>query len=311
MEELIRQITYLTDENNFIEDENEEAMFNKNSGSMAATTERIMTMARTADTSNEQPNRRSDQPFPKPAKLIASTTRCNALKLSAPFSVGCDSNGSFLPTQCNENMCWCVDAAGNQLSASTTFEKGSRACQHTPVEAVEIEMLLQNPNKHSLDHLYDVLHRELAELLGRSPDNFRVHENYDGNAVLKFDLIDDNKIDIAFTIEEMIRQNSLVFYNGFLQPDITRSGFMHRINTTLPVPQPASGIPENTFQTIIFIIATASAFLVSIFVVFVMLKRGKNKVKNISYDSHKTIGTGDKYLDYSSPIFVLSTNEKE
>jgi hypothetical protein len=205
-------------------------------------------------------------------------------------------------------VCWCVDAAGNQLPASTTFAKGARSCQYTPVEAVEIEMLLQNPNKQNLDHLYDVLRRELADLLGRSPENFRVHENYDGNAVLKFDLTDDSKIDMAYAIEDAIRQNNLFLYNGFLQPDITRSGFMHRISVQLPVPQPASGIPQNTFQTIIFIIATASAFLVSIFVVFVMLKRGKNRMKNVTYDSHKT---GDKYLDYSSPIFVLSTNEKE
>jgi hypothetical protein len=42
-----------------------------------------------------------------------------------------------------------------------------------------------------------------------------------------------------------------------------------------------------------------------------MLKRGKNKDK--VYNQNKTIGgiDGDKYIDYTSPIFVLSANDIE
>ncbi len=140
------------------------------------------------------------------------------------------------------------------------------------------------------------------------PDNLRVNENVDGNVHLRFDLTDDNKIETAFALEEMVKQNNLMLVHGEMRPDMTLSRFVYKISN-LPVPQKASLIPESTFQTIVFILATTSAFLVSIFVVFIMLKRGKNKMK--TYNTNKSIGINDKFLDYSSPIFVLSANEEK
>lgn len=53
---------------------------------------------------------------------VPSATRCEAL------GGQCDENGKFLPTQCEENTCWCVDEAGNQLLHTNTFKKGEVQC---------------------------------------------------------------------------------------------------------------------------------------------------------------------------------------
>lgn len=301
IEQLINQITLISDGDNFIETEYEEPEMSANEKyTIAATavTERILEIANSIF---EEVANQSTQ------KLIASSTRCNALKATASFSVACDDVGAFEPTQCNEAVCWCVDAAGNQLPQSNTFSFGTKKCLFTPVDAVSIELHFPNQKRKTFKNLYDILRGELNLLLGEIPDNLRVHENSDGNIYLKFDLTDSNKIDTAFALEEMAKQNVLVLANGELKPDITLSRFVHR-SSNFPIPQPAALMPENTFQMIIFILATTSAFLVSIFVVFIMLKRGKNKMK--TYNTNKSIGMGDKFLDYSSPIFVLSANEK-
>lgn len=296
MEELIRQITYLVDENNFLENENERTI-EKNEkllNTPQTATEKLLNIA-----SERFDQKRSSN------VLVATTTRCSALRKAASFLVACDDAGGFMPTQCNGDVCWCVDAAGNQLPLSSTFKKDSKSCQFTAIDSVEIELHLTNPDKVKLHNLYDVLKEELMDLLGTTFDNFRVHENFDGSATLKIDLIDIDNVDTAFAIEEMVRDQNLLLFHGDLIPDITQSRFLHRTLTNLPIPQKASGIPESTFQTIVFIISTSSAFLISIFVVFIMLKRGKNKMKN--YDNNKSLG--DKFLDYSSPIFVLSPDK--
>lgn len=53
---------------------------------------------------------------------ISLTTRCQSL------GGQCDQEGKFLPTQCEENTCWCIDEAGNQLPNTNTFQKGEKLC---------------------------------------------------------------------------------------------------------------------------------------------------------------------------------------
>lgn len=54
---------------------------------------------------------------------ITITTRCQALEAQ------CDQHGKFLPMQCNnEDLCWCVDEAGNQLPLTNSFKKGEQQC---------------------------------------------------------------------------------------------------------------------------------------------------------------------------------------
>lgn len=294
MEELIRQMTIMVDEDNFIE--TDISVRSSTIDKIATTTEQILEIANSVYEESQ-----SSQ------SLIPTTTRCNALKATASFTVKCDEFGSFQPTQCNNATCWCVDQAGNQISENT-FSMGSNKCIFTPIDVVSIELYLLNPKTKVVRNVYDIVKVELKHLLGNMPDNLRVHENVDGSIHLKFDLTDENKIETAFALEEMVKQNNLVLVHGEMRPDITMSRFVYKISN-LPVPQKASLIPESTFQTIVFILATTSAFLVSIFVVFIMLKRGKNKMK--TYNTNKSIGINDKFLDYSSPIFVLSANEEK
>lgn len=287
MEELIRQITFMTDENNFVDEEDSQ------SEQLVAVTERILGISEQVGVSSR--------------RLIASTTRCDALRSTAQFIVNCDEAGKFFPTQCNLETCWCVDEAGNQLPWSNTFRKGSRKCQHTPLDAVEVELHLTNPNSVKLSNLYDVLYEDLKNLVGGFV-NFRVQENSDGSVTMKFDLIDDHKVNQAFAIEEMSRDENLFMFFGMLRPDFTQSKFSHRIPMT-NIPEKASlGIQQNTFHTIVFILATSSAFIISVLVIYVMLKKGKTKDMS-HYVNNKNIHSGDKYVDYSSPIFVLSANE--
>lgn len=287
MEELIRQITFLTDENNFSDDDDIKTE------QLISVTENVLRIEHTGVSSK---------------KLIASTTRCDALRSTAPFIVNCDDEGKFFPTQCNHETCWCVDEAGNQLPWSNTFRKGSRKCQHTPLDAVEIELLLINPNGVKLTNLYDMLYEDVKNLVGEGFVNFRVQENSDSTVTLKFDLIDDHKVNQAFAIEEMSKEENLYLFHGQLKPDVTQSKFSHRIPMT-NIPEKASlGIPQNTFHTIVFIMATSSAFIISILVIYVMLKKGRSKEKT-HYVNNKNIHSGDKYIDYTSPIFVLSAND--
>lgn len=50
------------------------------------------------------------------------SSRCEAV------GGACDSNGQFLPGQCDRDMCWCVDEAGNQLPNTSSFKKGEQLC---------------------------------------------------------------------------------------------------------------------------------------------------------------------------------------
>lgn len=49
-------------------------------------------------------------------------TRCQAL------GAQCDSQGRFTPKQCDGEICWCVDEAGNQLAHTNTFKDGEQLC---------------------------------------------------------------------------------------------------------------------------------------------------------------------------------------
>uniref|UniRef100_A0A182INC5 Thyroglobulin type-1 domain-containing protein n=1 Tax=Anopheles atroparvus TaxID=41427 RepID=A0A182INC5_ANOAO len=327
MEELIRQITFLVDENNYLVDEDLEpvppvsvasgpnyAPEPRYIGSVSSVTERVIELARTAESRNFVSDT-GDGPIAK--RLRASATRCQALQLAASFPVACDEAGSFEPMQCNGDTCWCVDAAGNQLPLSSTFPRGQRSCLFTPIDVVEIELRLSNVQRHRpLLHVYETLRTELSALVGNIYDNYRVQENADGSVTLRFDLIEPSKVDDAYAIEEMVRDGTFALYHGQLVADMTQSRFAHRVSPGQPLAQPSSGgVPESTFQTIVFVLATASAFLVAVFVVFVMLKRGRStKAKHYAGGGagEKIFAIGaDKYVDYSSPIFVLSANDSK
>lgn len=297
VEELIRQVTYMNDENSILDEGFEESfeISEQYITTMRAVTDKIISTT-------------TEKPKISATKLPIRKTRCQAISEKSSFEVSCDDKGAFTPIQCSKSKCWCVDEAGNQVMTASTFMKGSKTCDFVAVETVEVELLLKNDKRFRLINLYDVIKEELSIILNSTPVNLRVKENDDDTITVKFDLLDDQKIDQAYALEEAIRNSSFFLYTGSLKPDITDSSFVHKISSNIPTTSSLSGLPQNPFHTVVFILATTSAFIVSLFVIYVMLKRGKN-IKQ--YDSNKAIvPMNDKNVDFTSPIFVLSPEDK-
>lgn len=315
MEELIRQMTIMVDDNLI------------SSGDELAAEEfdylPSESIARHANREHEleannwevTPPEQENQVKQEVMTLQLNTTRCQSLKNTASFQVACDPYGGFLPLQCNGDICWCVDAAGNQLASSSTFPRGTQACKYTPIDRVSVELYVPNSENEKFPNVFETVQEELTQLFKELPENLSVDEMHD-HILVKFDLTGPTKIDDSFALEEMMRHNSLALVNGRFRPDIRMSRFLYKEGVAETITEEdlkhqqrqTSAIPESAFQTIVFILATGSAFLVSIFVVFVMLKRGRSssghKDKNMS--ANKFMGMGDKHLDYNAPIFVLS-----
>jgi hypothetical protein len=75
---------------------------------------------------------------------VPSSTRCEAL------GGQCDENGRFVPTQCEEETCWCVDEAGNQLPHTNTFKKGELVCStftHIKIILADCNLQCKSPSK--------------------------------------------------------------------------------------------------------------------------------------------------------------------
>lgn len=304
MEELIRQMTIMVDDNLISSaDEltaNEFDYLPSESIARHANREDELEMSHWEVTENQV----------KPERM----TRCQSLKKTASFQVACDTYGGFLSLQCNGDICWCVDAAGNQLASSSTFPRGRQACKYTPIDRVSIELYVPTPENAKFPNVFETVQEELTQLFKELPENLSVDEMHN-HILVKFDLMGPTKIDDSFALEEMVRQNGLVL-NGRFRPDIRMSRFLYREGVAVTITEEdlnhqQRAIPESPFQTVhtyFFILATGSAFLVSIFVIFVMLKRGRKSVghKDKNMSTNKFMGMGDKHLDYNAPIFVLS-----
>lgn len=306
MEQLIAQLTQLNDvaSEDLDFDELEARILPATaSAAESSVTERVLELANSLLDSQLS----VEQATLKPMEL--KTTRCRALAETAPFPVSCDEAGAFRPLQCNGRSCWCVDAAGNQLQATHIFGAGDRRCSHVPIEAVAIDLHLTNSSGRSVRNAYDTIRRELQQLLGgESVENLRVQENFDGSAIVRFELHNEAKVDLAFAIETAIAAGDFRLVGGHFRPDLTRSHFVHR-SAVVPVAQAATAQDES-IQLVLFIMATSSAFLVSVFVVYVMLKRGRGHKATHSYVKGGG-GSGDKAVDYSAPIFVLAASDMD
>ncbi|ALC45954.1 CG5639, partial [Drosophila busckii] len=241
--------------------------------------------------------------------LQVKSTRCQALAKTASFPVSCDDAGAFKPLQCNGRSCWCVDAAGNQLQSTHIFGQGDRHCEVVPIEAVAIELHMSNSSGRSVRNVYDAIKRELLQLLGDVLENLRVQENFDGSVIVRFELHHAAKVDLAFAIESAISAGEFQLVNGLYQADLTRSHFIHRTAAT-PQAQ-AVHAEDESVQLAMFVLASCSAFLVSVFVVYVMLKRGWHKGFNQKIYEYETPTKSEKPVDYSLPIFVLDDTQPE
>lgn len=106
---------------------------------------------------------------------------------------------------------------------------------------------------------------------------------------IKFALIGGNKVDVAYRLEQMVMQQQL----PGMTADITRSRFSHRLGSPEPLIAERIVAMENReivsqspvsivapYHTALIVIAAASAFVISVLTVIVILY--KRKVINLS-----------------------------
>lgn len=203
-------------------------------------------------------------------------TRCQSLQKTATFPLKCDEQGAFVPMQCSDEICWCVDAAGNQLSKTPVFQKGEKNCEHTPIHTVNVALELINKKESIIQDASDNLRKDVTAILGLKPENFKSYQNAIGNVIVEFDLKHKENVELAFALENLIKQNRVTFFNDQLVPDPTLSRFNHHIlienEKPLPMPYLSTIVEDATIQTIVYVAGTTSAFLISILVAYITLK---------------------------------------
>lgn len=214
-------------------------------------------------------------------------TRCEAL------GAQCDRKGKFLPTQCSDDLCWCVDEAGNQLPLTNSFRKGDQLCSFTPVDEVEVVLGVRGEYD-------DITAVPVVNQIHKILNNYKANFDYKGITTeitpdvlyIKFSLTGSNKVDVAYRLEQMVMQQRL----PGMTTDITRSRFTHRLGSPEPLIAERIVAMENReivsqspvsivapYHTALIVIAAASAFVISVLTVIVILY--KRKVRRfINYD---------------------------
>ncbi|KAF5273134.1 hypothetical protein FQA39_LY07624 [Lamprigera yunnana] len=239
-------------------------------------------------------------------------SRCLTLKAQ------CDAQGKFLPAQCDQEKCWCVDEAGNQLAQSNSFNKGERICLPSPIQNVDIIIGFRGEyDDVSTIPVINNLKSIIRDLKGTIKNN-EVLAEYSGEQMyIKFTLIGSNKVDVAFILEQMVKEHRL----PNLIADITKSRFMHQLDTSEPSTaeriialehreiisqSPVSMVAP--YHTAMIVLAAASAFVICTLTVLVILYRRKTISANQS--TNKAINGPQRFLCGNTPIYIELPNEK-
>ncbi|XP_050296435.1 kielin/chordin-like protein [Anthonomus grandis grandis] len=238
---------------------------------------------------------------------LPSMTRCEAL------GGQCDEEGKFLARQCEEDTCWCVDEAGNQLVATSTFVKGQQICSVVPIESAEVTLGFRGEYDDVTAAPVVNQITKIVNSLNGNVNDLGIHTEITGDALyIKFSLIGSNKVDVAYKLEQMVMQQRL----PNLIADITRSRVIHRpfkqeesLQTIgLQQREIVSQAPVSVvapYHTALIVIAAASAFVISVLTVLVILYRRKMH----SINQQKII-EDNRFVTNSRPIYIELPNEK-
>ncbi|XP_066152915.1 uncharacterized protein [Euwallacea fornicatus] len=235
-----------------------------------------------------------------------SLTRCQAL------GGRCNEDGKFTPIQCEDETCWCVDEAGNQLIGTDTFARGERVCKFIPLVTAAVSLGFRGefddvtaiPVVNQVTKIIQNLNGNVNELgvyAETTPDVLYV----------KFSLIGSNKVDVAYRLEQMVMQQKL----PGLVADVTRSRVIYKLppqgllkTAELQHREIVSHAPISVvapYHTALIVIAAASAFVISVLTVLVILYRRKMH----SINQQKVV-EDNRYISNTRPIYIELPNEK-
>ncbi|KAK0164613.1 hypothetical protein PV328_003224 [Microctonus aethiopoides] len=242
-------------------------------------------------------------------------TRCQAMKERGHIPTTCDERGRFEPTQCAGETCWCVDEAGNQIIGSEPFYKGSRMCLMTAVEAVEVTLRFPGHFINEDINRFTIAAEDLLNDLDATiKDGIAVELDLDA-AIIGFEIVGDNKVDVAFHLEELTRSRSLSLFGSIA--DATTSRFIHRplsFNTedkimALEQRKMHPEVDTPIYQTATVILGSASAFLIGSLIVLLFIHRKKMKTR---YCTPNDSSTDQRFLAYEKqPVYVISGTDKD
>lgn len=134
-------------------------------------------------------------------------------------------------------------------------------------------------------------------------------------AILGFEVIGSDKIDVAFHLEELARTRSFALL-GYA-PDATTSRFIHRPSPRAEIASKILALEQRKisaefetplYRNMIFAIASVSAFLLASIFILLMIYRKKMRVRN----PEKILPGDQRFLAYNKqPVYVISGLEKD
>lgn len=133
---------------------------------------------------------------------------------------------------------------------------------------------------------------------------------------VNFALTGNNKVDVAYILEQMVTQDRL----PGLEADITKSRFAHKISkinfvdvervVALEHREIVSQSPVSVvapYHTALIVIAAASAFVISVLTVLVILYKRKMAAMK---KTEEKLPQGEERFMYNRPIYIELPNEK-
>nr|XP_053652019.1 LOW QUALITY PROTEIN: uncharacterized protein LOC128702033 [Cherax quadricarinatus] len=237
-------------------------------------------------------------------------TRCQLLQRhlqennSMKYVAQCDEEGRFTPHTfytpssdeqgfTDDPKCWCVDEQGTRLNLLSILTRGERDCDPVAVESVVVtlgfrgrEAGVKHLGKAKGKEIRDQVNTLLKQMTAETLENEVGVVDLPDLTQVKFTLLGNNKIDVAYQLEEKVKKGELALQvdEERLPADLRASWFHHQVSeprweTPLEVRSGAREVvseavalePPYLAATVIFTVI--SAMLVCGLVVAVVLYR--------------------------------------